>query len=64
MSARGNLPPAETAQDLVDKHDRLIHSYKQLCKPVECNGLKYLVVGFCWHKGDAETVVYLEGVAG
>lgn len=63
MSAR-DLLPVETAQDLADKHDRLIHRCKQLCKPVLYRDLKYFIAGFCWHKGDAEMVVYLEGVTG
>ena len=62
MSARDPLP-VETAQDLADKHDRIIHRCKQLCKPVEYLGLKHFIAGFCWHKGDAEMVIYLEGAA-
>jgi hypothetical protein len=64
MSARGNLPaaPAETAQDLADKHDRLIVRCKQLCRPIRHEGTRKFIAGFCHHKGDAEMTVYLEGV--
>lgn len=62
MSARDQLP-VETAQDVADKHGRLIHHCKQLRKPVEHLGLKQFIAGFCRHKGDAEMIVYLQGVA-
>jgi hypothetical protein len=62
MSARDKLPPAETEQDLADKHDRLIVRCKQLCRPVLHNGVKQFIAGFCHHKGDAEMTVYLEGM--
>jgi len=64
VSARDKLPPAETAQDLADKHDRLIVRCKQLCRPVEYEGVNHFIAGYRHHKGDAEMVIYLEGVAG
>jgi hypothetical protein len=66
MNARAQQPaaPAETAQDLADKHDRLIVRCKQLCRPIEYKGANRFIAGFCHHKGDAEMVVYLEGVTG
>lgn len=64
MSARDKLPPAETAQDLADTHDRLIVRCKQLAWPVEYKGANRFVAGYCHHDGDAEMVVYLKGVAG
>ena len=63
MSARDKLPPAETAQDLADKHDLRIHRAKQLCRPILHAGVNKFIAGFCWHKGDNEMVVYLEGSA-
>jgi hypothetical protein len=63
MSAR-DQQPVETAQDLADKHDRMIHRCKQLARPVLHKGLSEFIAGFCWHKGDAEMVVYLEGIKG
>ncbi|RFP19128.1 hypothetical protein [Duganella sp. BJB475] len=63
MSARDQLPAA-TARDLAEKHDLRIHRAKQLCRPVLYNSLNYFIAGFCWHKGDEEMIVYLEGVTG
>ena len=63
MSTR-DQQPAPTAQDQADQHDMRIHRAKQLARPVLHGGLKKFIAGFCWHKGDAEMVVYLEGVAG
>lgn len=62
MSAR-DAAPAETAQDAADRHDRMIHRCKQLCRPIRHAGVKKFIAGFCHHKGDAEMVVYLEGSA-
>lgn len=64
MNARAQQPaaPVETAQDLADKHDRMIHRCKQLCRPVLHSGVKQFIAGFCHHKGDAEMTVYLEGM--
>jgi hypothetical protein len=64
MSARDQQPavPAETAQDLADKHDLRLHRCKQLCKQVSYRGLNEFIAGFCSHKGDAEMTVYLEGI--
>lgn len=53
----------ETPRDQADKHDMRIHRAKQMCRPVEHCGLHKFIAGFCWHKGDAEMVVYLEGSA-
>lgn len=55
--------PADTPQELADKHDLRIHRAKQKCRPVEYRGLKHFIAGFCWHKGDDEMVIYLEGGA-
>lgn len=63
MSAR-DQQPAPTAQDLADQHDLRIHRAKQLARPILHAGVKKFIAGFCWHKGAAEMVVYLEGVAG
>lgn len=46
-----------------DKHDLRIHRAKQLCRPVIHRGVKKFIAGFCWHKGDEEMIVYLEGSA-
>ena len=62
MSARDPLP-ATTEQDQADQHDLRIHRAKQLARPVMHDGLKKFIAGFCWHKGDREMVVYLEGSA-
>jgi hypothetical protein len=61
MSARDKLPD-ETARDLAEKHDMRIHRCKQLCKQVGYKGLNEFIAGFCWHKGDDEMIVYLEGI--
>lgn len=53
----------ETPQELADKHDLRIHRAKQLARPVEYQGLHRFIAGFCWHKGDDEMVIYLEGSA-
>lgn len=53
----------ETPKDLADKHDMRIHRAKQMCRPVGYRGLNHFIAGFCWHKGDDEMVVYLEGSA-
>ncbi|MBV6321973.1 hypothetical protein [Duganella violaceipulchra] len=63
MSARDQVP-VETPRDLVEQHDMRIHRAKQKCRPVLYRGLKYFIAGFCWHKGDEEMIVYLEGIAG
>lgn len=60
MNARDKVP-AETPQDQADKHDMRIHRSKQLARPVVHGGIKKFIAGFCWHKGDAEMVVYLVG---
>lgn len=60
MSAREPLP-APTAQDEADQHDMRIHRARQLARPVLHAGVKKFIAGFCWHKGDSEMVVYLEG---
>lgn len=62
MSARDQVP-APTAQDEADKHEMRIHRAKQLARPVMHQGLKKYIAGFCWHKGDRELVIYLEGSA-
>ncbi len=46
------------------KHDMRIHRCKQLARPVLHQGTKKFIAGFCWHKGDEEMVVYLEGING
>lgn len=60
MTARDKVP-AETPQEMADKHDLRIHRAKQKCRPVEYHGIKHFIAGFCWHKGDDEMVIYLEG---
>ncbi|KQQ40414.1 hypothetical protein ASF61_06565 [Duganella sp. Leaf126] len=62
MSARDQAP-APTAQDQADQHDLRIHRAKQLARPVMHAGVKKFIAGFCWHKGDREMVVYMEGSA-
>jgi len=62
MSAREILQEP-SARDLADKHDMRIHRSKQLARPVLHKGLKQFIAGFCFHKGDAEMVIYLEGSA-
>ena len=57
MSAAGH--PREEA----NKHDLRIHRAKQLCRPILHEGTKKFIAGFCWHKGDEEMIVYLEGRA-
>jgi hypothetical protein len=51
------------SRDEADRHDMRIHRAKQLARPVEYKGLYQRVAGFCWHKGDDEMTVYLEGFA-
>lgn len=60
MSAR-DKHPAETPQEIADRHDMRIHRAKQLARRIEYVGAYHFIAGFCWHKGDAEMVVYLEG---
>lgn len=62
MSARDAVPVG-SAQDAADRHDRMIHRCKQLCRPIRHAGVKKFIAGFCHHKGDSEMVVYLEGSA-
>lgn len=62
MSAR-DAAPAESAQDLADRHDLRLIRAKQLCRPVLHKGLKQFIGGYCHHKGDAEMIVYLTGSA-
>ena len=40
-----------------------IHRAKQLCRPILHAGVNKFIAGFCWHKGDNEMIVYLEGSA-
>lgn len=54
---------AEERED-AQRHDMRIHRCKQLARPVLHQGAKKFIAGFCWHKGDEEMVVYLEGVPG
>jgi hypothetical protein len=49
---------------VADKHDLRIHRCKQLCKQVSYKGVNEFIASFCWHKGDDEMVVYLEGIKG
>lgn len=62
MSTRTPVP-AETPRELADQHDLRIHRAKQLARPVGYKGLNRFIAGFCWHKGDAEMTVYIEGLA-
>lgn len=63
VSARDAMPQP-TARDLAEQHDMRIHRAKQRCRPILHAGTKKFIAGFCWHKGDDEMVVYLEGVPG
>jgi hypothetical protein len=60
MNARNKEPaaPAETSQDLADRHDLRIHRAKQRCQQVGYQGLNHFVAGFCHHDGDREMTVY------
>lgn len=62
MSARAPAP-AETTRELADQHDLRLHRAKQLARPVGYQGLNRFIAGFCWHKGDADMTVYIEGLA-
>ncbi len=62
MSAR-KPEPAESPRELADQHDLRLHRAKQLARPVGYKGLNRFIAGFCWHKGDAEMTVYIEGLA-
>lgn len=62
MSTRTPVP-AESARELADQHDLRLHRAKQLARPVGYKGLNRFIAGFCWHKGDAEMTVYIEGLA-
>lgn len=62
MSARAPAP-AESPRELADQHDLRIHRAKQLARPIGYNGTNRFISGFCWHKGDAEMTVYIEGEA-
>jgi hypothetical protein len=62
MSAR-KPAPAESPRELADQHDLRIHRAKQLARQVSYKGLNCFIAGFCWHKGDAEMTVYIEGLA-
>ena len=62
MSAR-TPAPAESARELADQHDLRIHRARQLARPVGYKGLNHFIAGFCWHKGDDELTVYIEGLA-
>ena len=62
MSARAPAP-AESPRELADQHDLRIHRAKQLARQVSYNGTNRFIAGFCWHKGDAEMTVYIEGEA-
>ena len=62
MSAR-TPAPAESPRELADQHDLRLHRAKQLARPVGYQGLNRFIAGFCWHKGDAEMTVYIEGLA-
>lgn len=62
MSAR-TPAAAETPRELADQHDLRIHRAKQLARQVGYNGTNRYIAGFCWHKGDHEMTVYIEGVA-
>lgn len=53
--------PLELTQEEADRHDLRIHRAKQLARPVRYQGANEFIAGFCWHKGDAAMVVYLEG---
>lgn len=55
---------ATTTRDEADMHDMRIHRCKQLARPVLHQGTKKFIAGFCWHKGDEEMVVYLNGFTG
>lgn len=55
---------ATFTRDEAEKHDMRIHRCKQLARPVLHQGTKKFVAGFCWHKGDEEMIVYLNGVTG
>lgn len=62
MSAR-KPAPAESPRELADQHDLRLHRAKQLARQVSYQGLNCFIAGFCWHKGDAEMTVYIEGLA-
>lgn len=61
MSAR-TPAPAESPRELADQHDLRLHRAKQLARPVGYQGLNRFIAGFCWHKGDEELTVYIEGL--
>jgi hypothetical protein len=54
---------ADAPRELADQHDLRIHRAKQLARPVGYKGLNRFIAGFCWHKGDADMTVYIEGMA-
>lgn len=62
MSARKSVP-AESPRDLADQHALRIHRAKQLARQVSYKGTNRFIAGFCWHKGDDELTIYLEGSA-
>ena len=62
MSGR-KTATADTPRELADQHDLRIHRARQLARPVGYKGLNRFIAGFCWHKGDAEMTVYIEGLA-
>lgn len=62
MSGR-KTATADTPRELADQHDLRIHRARQLARPVGYKGLNRFIAGFCWHKGDADMTVYIEGLA-
>jgi len=62
MSARKPVS-AESPRDLADQHALRIHRAKQLVRQVGYKGTSRWIAGFCWHKGDDELTIYLEGSA-
>lgn len=61
MTAR-KPTPSESPQDLADQHALRIHRAKQMARQVGYKGTNRFIAGFCWHKGDHEMTIHIEGV--